>query len=127
MVVRCKRPLGMNLMTKLPLSEAETVAMLERMCVELRSATGATATADSSIRTSLGALERIMGMAIPFMDTIRREPPPAMEIVPVLLIREALENLNAYQREQRPHSTRAETISFILGQYLRQVGYFGKK
>ncbi len=68
-----------------------------------------------------------MGMAIPFMDTIRREPPPAMDIEPLLLIREALENLNAYHREQRPHSTRAETISFILGQYLRQVGYSGKK
>lgn len=114
-------------MTKLPLSEAETVAMLERMCVELRAATGATTTADSSIRTASGALERILGMAVPFMDTIRKEPPPAMEIVPVLLIREALENLNAYQREQRPHSTRAETISFVLGQFLRQAGYFGRK
>lgn len=106
------------------LSEAETVAMLERMCAELRSASGATTTAKTSIQTALGALERILGMATPFMDTIRKEPPQAMEIVPVLLVREAIESLNAYQREQRPQNTRAETISFILGRFLSQVGYF---
>lgn len=98
--------------------------MLERMCADLRSASGTTIYADTSIKTALGAIERIMGMAKPMMDEVRNEPPRAMELVTVLLVREAIEGLNAYQLAERPANSRAETISFILGRFLRQAGYF---
>lgn len=118
--------LGMNLMTKPPLSEAETVAMLERMCVDLRFATGATARTVASGQL-LAPWSGSWAWPFHLWTRSARNLLRQWKIVPVLLIRDALENLNAYHREQRLHSMRAETISFTLGQYLRQVRYFGTK